>query len=44
MFRVIAQEIVPDFNERDFRPVAARFRCSLVRPGEIVRGLVEEAE
>jgi predicted nucleic acid-binding protein len=32
------------FNERDFRPVAARFRCSVVRPGEIVRGLVEEAE
>jgi predicted nucleic acid-binding protein len=31
-------------NERDFRPVAARFRCSVVRPGEIVRGLVAEAE
>ena len=25
------------FNERDFRPVAARFRFSVVRPGEIVR-------
>jgi predicted nucleic acid-binding protein len=37
-------DAIVTFNERDFRPVAARFRCSVVRPGEIVRGLVEEAE
>jgi predicted nucleic acid-binding protein len=30
------------FNERDFRPVAARFRCSVGRPGEIVRALIME--
>jgi predicted HicB family RNase H-like nuclease len=35
-------DAIVTFNERDFRPVAARFRCSVVRPGEIVRGLVEE--
>ena len=32
------------FNDRDFRPVAARFRCSVVRPGEVIRGLAEETE
>jgi putative PIN family toxin of toxin-antitoxin system len=37
-------DAIVTFNERDFRPVAARFRCSVVRPGEIVRRLVEEAE
>ncbi len=37
-------DAIVTFNERDFRPVVARFRCSVVRPGEIVRGLVEEAE
>jgi len=37
-------DAIVTFNERDFRPVAGRFRCSVVRPGEIVRGLVEEAE
>jgi len=37
-------DAIVTFNERDFRPVAARFRCSVVRTGEIVRGLVEEAE
>jgi predicted nucleic acid-binding protein len=36
-------DAIVTFNERDFRPVAARFRCSVVRPGEIVRGLAEEA-
>ena len=30
------------FNERDFRPVVAPFRCSVVRPGEVVRRLAEE--
>jgi len=37
-------DAIVTFNERDFRPVAPRFRCSVVRPGEIVRGRVEEAE
>jgi putative PIN family toxin of toxin-antitoxin system len=32
------------FNERDFRPVAARFRCSVLRPGEVVRRLATETE
>lgn len=32
------------FNERDFRPVAARFRCSVLRPGEVVRRLAAETE
>jgi predicted nucleic acid-binding protein len=32
------------FNDRDFRPVAARLRCSVVRPGEAIRRLVEEIE
>lgn len=31
-------------NDRDFRPVAARFRCSVMRPGEVVRGFAEETE
>ena len=30
------------FNDRDFRPVAARFRCSVLRPVELVRRLAEE--
>ena len=37
-------DAIVTFNERDFRPVAPRFRCSVVRPGEIVRGLLKEAE
>jgi len=32
------------FNERDFRPVAARFRWSVLRPGEVVRRLAAETE
>jgi putative PIN family toxin of toxin-antitoxin system len=31
-------------NERDFRPVAARFRCSVLRPGEVVRRPATETE
>jgi predicted nucleic acid-binding protein len=37
-------DAIVTFNVRDFRPVAARFRCSVMRPGEIVRPLVEGAE
>jgi putative PIN family toxin of toxin-antitoxin system len=37
-------DAIVTFNDRDFRPVAARFRCSVVRPGEVVRGLAKEAE
>ena len=37
-------DAIVTFNDRDFRAVAARFRCSVVRPGEVVRGLAEESE
>ncbi len=37
-------DAIVTFNERDLRSVAARFRCSVVRPGEFVRGLLKEAE
>jgi putative PIN family toxin of toxin-antitoxin system len=36
-------DAIVTFNQRDFRPAAARFRCSVVRPGEIVRALAREA-
>ena len=36
-------DAIVTFNERDFRSVATRFRCSVVRPGEIVRTLLKEA-
>jgi len=29
---------------RDFRPAAARFRCSVVRPGKVILGLAKETE
>ena len=37
-------DAIVTFNDRDFRPVAARFRCSVVRPGEVIRGFAEETE
>jgi hypothetical protein len=37
-------DAIVTFNDRDFRPVAVRFRCSVVRPGEVIRGLAEETE
>jgi predicted nucleic acid-binding protein len=37
-------DAIVTFNDRDFRPVAARFRCAVSRPGEIVRRLAEETE
>ncbi|HEX4073754.1 MAG TPA: PIN domain-containing protein, partial [Candidatus Acidoferrales bacterium] len=37
-------DVIVTFSERDFRPVAARFRSSVVRPGEIVRALAAQAE
>jgi putative PIN family toxin of toxin-antitoxin system len=37
-------DAIVTFNERDFRPVAARFRCSVVRPGQVVRALIEEGK
>ena len=37
-------DAIVTFNDRDFRPVATRFRCSVVRPGEVIRGLAEETE
>jgi putative PIN family toxin of toxin-antitoxin system len=36
-------DAIVTFNDRDFRPVVARFRCSVLRPGEVVRKLAEEA-
>ena len=35
-------DAISTFNERDFRPIVAPFRCSVVRPGEVVRGLKEK--
>jgi putative PIN family toxin of toxin-antitoxin system len=35
-------DAIVTFNDRDFRPVAARFRCAVLRPREIVRRLAEE--
>jgi hypothetical protein len=37
-------DAIVTFNDRDFRPVAARFRCSVVRPGVVIRGLAEESK
>ena len=34
-------DAIVTFNERDFRPAATRFRCSVVRPVEVVRQLEE---
>jgi putative PIN family toxin of toxin-antitoxin system len=32
-------DAIVTFNDRDFRLVAARFRCSVVQPGVVARGL-----
>ena len=32
------------FNDRDFRPAAARFSCSVMRPGEALRELEAETK
>jgi predicted nucleic acid-binding protein len=37
-------DAIGTFNDRDFRPVAARFRCSVLRPGVVIRGLAEETK
>jgi putative PIN family toxin of toxin-antitoxin system len=37
-------DAIVTFNDRDFRLVAARFRCSVVRPGVVIRGLAEETK
>jgi len=34
-------DAIVTFNDRDFRRVATRFRCSVVRPVEVVRQLAE---
>jgi hypothetical protein len=31
-------------DNQDFRRLPARFRCSAVRPGKVIRGLAEETE
>ena len=37
-------DAIVTFNDGDFRPVATRFRCSVLRPVEVVRRLAKEAE
>jgi predicted nucleic acid-binding protein len=37
-------DAIVTFNDRDFRPAARRFRCSVLRPVEVVRRLAEETE
>ena len=37
-------DAIVTFNDQDFRPVAARFLCSVLRPGEVIRRLAEEAK
>ena len=37
-------DAIVTLNDRDFRPVATRFRCSVLRPGKVVRRLAEEAK
>jgi predicted nucleic acid-binding protein len=37
-------DAIVTFNERDFRPAAGRFRCSVARPGKVILGLAEETE
>lgn len=37
-------DAIVTFNDRDFRPMATRFRCSVPRPVEVVRRLAEEAQ
>lgn len=34
-------EAIVTFNDRHFRPVAGRFRCLVLRPGEVLRRLTE---
>jgi len=37
-------DAIVTFNDRAFSPVAPRFRCSVVRPGVVIRGLAEETK
>jgi predicted nucleic acid-binding protein len=37
-------DAIVTFNDRDFRPVVARFRCSVLRPREVIRRLAEGAK
>jgi hypothetical protein len=37
-------DAIVTFNDRNFRPVAMRFRCSVVRPGVVIRGSAEETK
>ena len=37
-------DAIVTFNERDFRRVAGRFRCSVLRPVEAVRQLAHESD
>jgi putative PIN family toxin of toxin-antitoxin system len=34
-------DAIVTFNERHFRPVAGRFRCLVLRPGEVLRRLAQ---
>ena len=37
-------EAIVTFNERDFRPVAERFRCAALQPVKAVRQLAHEGD
>jgi len=37
-------DAIVTFNQRDFRQVAERFRCSVLRPVEAIRQLVHEGD
>jgi len=37
-------DAIVTFNEQDFRPVAAHFWCSVMRPGQALRALMTENE
>ena len=37
-------DAIVTFNDRNFRRAAARFRCSVLRPGTVIRGLAEETK
>jgi len=37
-------DAIVTFNQRDFNPVAARFGCQVMRPGELLRILAREED
>jgi hypothetical protein len=37
-------DAIVTFHVRDFTPRAARFQCSVMRPGEVLRGSASDTE